>query len=110
MDFIVTEITQDNFKKEVMESKTLVLVDFYADWCGPCKSMDSSLEELYQQYSDKIVIYKANLENNSQLANEYRVMALPTLLFFQHGELIKKHVGLISKKDLAIDIERLAGA
>lgn len=107
MDFTLIEITQDNFQEEVIENDSLVLIDFYADWCGPCKKMDVSIKEINQQYADKIKICKANLEDNSQLAAKYEIMSLPAILFFKEGKFIQKHVGLRSKKDLVLDIEGL---
>jgi len=93
-------LDKENFKKEVLESAKIVLVDFYADWCSPCQALSPILEELARKYSGKIKIAKFNIEEGQSLALEYEVMSLPTLIIFQKGKEIKRIVGLQSKEEL----------
>ena len=86
-------VTKDNFKAEVLESSTPVLVDFWADWCMPCKMIAPVLKELSDEYEGKIKIGKLNVDEHGDLASEYNVLSIPTLLLFKDGEVVKQHVG-----------------
>ena len=86
-------LTTDNFQKEVLESSTPVLVDFWADWCMPCKMIAPVLEELAEEYDGKIRIGKLNVDEHSDIAGEYNVLSIPTLLLFKDGKVAKQHVG-----------------
>ena len=99
------EITDDNFQSEVMDDKGLVVVDYYADWCIPCKMIGTAVEELSEEYSDKIKIVKGDISKNGIALNKFGITAIPAILIFKEGELINKHIGLRSKKDLRKDIE-----
>ena len=96
----VKEYTSDDFKSEVVESDSPVLVDFWAEWCGPCKMLTPILEELSSELKDKIKIVKVNLDENQDLALEYSVRSIPTLILFGDGKLIDTKVGLLPKSDL----------
>ncbi len=89
-----------NFHEVVLQSEIPVLVDFYADWCGPCKMMSPILEELDQEFDGKIKIVKINVDNNPELASEYGVMSIPNMIIFESGKQKENIVGARSKQDL----------
>lgn len=100
--------TSDNFEAEVLKSELPVMVDFYADWCGPCKMLAPAVAALELLYEGKVKIGKLNVDNASDIAEKYNVMSIPTLLFFQNGEVVEKSVGLITKDVLQEKIEAIA--
>src|SRR5471032_1502257 len=104
---LIVTLTQDNFETEALKSTTTVLVDFWAEWCGPCKMIAPVLDELAEEYSGKIRIGKVNIDNESSLASKYGVRAIPTLLLFQNGEVAEQIVGLRSKRDLKASFDKL---
>ena len=104
----ILTLTQDNFTKEVLQSATPVLVDFWAEWCGPCKMIAPILDELAQEYDGRIRIGKVNIDDHQELAAQYRVSAIPTLLLFRQGEVAEQIVGLKSKRDLKASFDRVA--
>lgn len=89
-----------NFHEVVLQSEIPVLVDFYADWCGPCKMMSPILEELSQEFDGKIKIVKINVDNNPELSSEYSVMSIPNMIIFENGKQKENIVGARSKQDL----------
>lgn len=93
-------ITDSNFEEEVMKSSLPVLVDFYADWCGPCKMMAPIVEQLAEAYEGKCKVGKCNIDENMELAQKYRVMSIPTLIIFKGGEVVSTSVGAITKNEL----------
>jgi thioredoxin 1 len=93
------QITDDNFKELVNGDKPL-MVDFWAEWCGPCRMIGPIVEELAQEYVDKIIIGKANVDENVELAGEFGIRSIPTLLFFKNGVVVDKHVGAASKSEI----------
>ena len=104
----IITLTQDNFTQEVLQSATPVLVDFWAEWCGPCKMIAPILDELAQEYDGRIRIGKVNIDDHQELAAQYRVSAIPTLLLFRQGEVAEQIVGLKSKRDLKASFDRVA--
>jgi thioredoxin 1 len=104
----IINLTQDNFAKEVLESSTPILVDFWAEWCGPCKMIAPVLDELAEEYDGKVKIGKVNIDNEQGLAAEYGVRAIPTLLLFQNGQVTEQIVGLKSKRDLKNSFDKVA--
>jgi len=97
-------ITNDNFEAEVLKSEMPVLVDFYADWCGPCKMMAPTVEKIAEAYEGKIKVGKCNIDENSEIAVKYRVMSIPTFAVFKNGEIATITVGAMSQADLEAKI------
>ena len=96
----VLKISSENFKEEVLNSKTPVLIDFYADWCGPCNAMAPVIEELAKELEVKVKVGKINVDENPDIAVEYNVMSIPTLIVFKNGKEEKRLVGLRNKEEL----------
>ncbi len=92
--------TDANFEQEVLKSELPVLVDFYADWCGPCQMMGPVIDKLAEEYEGKFNIGKVNVDQNGTTAQAYRVMSIPTLLFFKNGEVVDKVMGAVAKATL----------
>jgi len=90
------QISNDNFQKLVSGNKPL-MVDFWAEWCGPCRMIGPIVEELAQEYGDQVVVGKVNVDENDELASEFGIRSIPTILFFKNGEVVEKHVGAASK-------------
>ena len=105
---LISALTQDNFEKEVLQSATPVLVDFWAEWCGPCKMIAPLLDELAAEYTGKIKIGKVNIDEQQELATKYGIRAIPTLLLIHKGEVTEQMVGAKSKSVLKASFDRLA--
>lgn len=99
------QFTDANFQKEALESDIPVLVDFYADWCGPCKMVAPIVAELAEEYAGKIKIGKLNVDEASETASRYRVMSIPTLMIFKNGAAVDTVVGAVPKKVLKDKLE-----
>ncbi len=95
----VLKITGKDFKKEVLESTNTVLVDFYADWCGPCKMLSPIIDEIAKE-NDNIKVVKINIDEEQDLAVEYQVMSIPTLVVIKNGKEINRSIGLIDKSEI----------
>lgn len=94
------EFTSENFETEVLKSEVPVLVDFYADWCGPCKMMGPVVEELAGEYEGRAKVGKLNVDNSDDIAARYRVMTIPTIMVIKDGEITDKFVGVQNKTKL----------
>jgi thioredoxin 1 len=101
-------LTQDNFETEVLQSSQPVLVDFWAEWCGPCKAIAPILDELAHDYDGKVRIGKVDIDQHQALAAQYGITAIPTLLLFKQGQVVDQIRGLRSKKDLKNSLDRAA--
>ena len=93
----VKEITSTNFNDEVLESDTPVLVDFWAEWCGPCRAIGPVVDEIANDYDGKVSVGKLNVDNENQLAMEYGVRSIPALLIFNNGTVVNQIVGAVPK-------------
>jgi thioredoxin 1 len=104
----IVTLTKTNFDQEVLKSSTPVLVDFWAEWCGPCKMVAPILDELASEYEGKVKIGKVNIDEHQDLATEYGIRAIPTLLLFKDGQVTDQIVGLRSKRDFKTKLDRVA--
>ena len=98
-------LTSSSFEQEVYQAEVPVLVDFYADWCGPCKAMAPVVEELAKEYEGKAKVGKINTDENQDIAIEYSVMSIPTFIVFKDGKAVKKMIGMQDKRTLIAAIE-----
>ncbi|MBG02083.1 MAG: thioredoxin [Acidimicrobiaceae bacterium] len=96
----INQVTDKNFEKEVLSSSLPVLVDFWAEWCGPCKMIGPILEEINQELNKKIRIVKVDVDSNSQTAMKYAIRSIPTLIIIKEGSVIAQHIGAASKAQL----------
>ena len=95
----VIKVNKDNFEEEVLKSDKIVLVDFFADWCGPCKMLSPIVEQVANE-NENIKVCKINTDTEPVLAFEYKIMSIPTLISFKDGVLYKKSIGLVSKDEI----------
>jgi len=96
---------EKNFKKEITDSGMPVLVDFWAEWCMPCKMLNPILEELSKEYTGKVKFGKVNIDHNHKIATEYGIMSIPTVMFFKNGQAHDQVVGALNKSQLKKKIE-----
>ncbi len=93
-------LTAENFKKEVLESTVPVLVDFWAEWCMPCKMIGPSVAQLAEAYRDKIKVGKLNVDDESDIASQYGIISIPTLIVFQGGQVARQKVGAMPRHEI----------
>ena len=103
------KLTADNFKAEVLESEIPVFVDFWAEWCGPCRSQAPIFAALESRYEGKIKFAKLNIDEEGPLAVTYRIMSIPTLVLFENGDAVERLVGLRSEEELREFLDGEAG-
>ncbi len=101
----VFEFTDANFKSEAMESDQPVLVDFWAEWCGPCRMLTPVIDELAEDYAGRAKVGKVDVDANREVAAQFSIMSIPTIVILKKGEVVKKFVGVSSKADLAAAID-----
>ena len=104
---LIVALTQESFAHQVLQSPVPVLVDFWAEWCGPCKMIAPLLDELADEYEGKVKIGKVNIDEQQALAAEYGVRAIPTLLLFNKGQVADQIVGARSKRDFKTSLDRV---
>ncbi|KKL52282.1 hypothetical protein LCGC14_2287060 [marine sediment metagenome] len=105
----VIEVTDENFEQEVIQSDIPVLVDFWADWCGPCKIFKPVIEKIAKEYEGKLKVCEVDTTISRNIGINYKIKALPSLLIFKDGEVKNKSVGLKSKADIIKNIEEVIG-
>ncbi len=103
----IVVLNSGNFPSEVLQSTTPVLVDFWAEWCGPCKMIAPVLDELAGEFDGRVKIGKVNIDEDQNLASQYGVCAIPTLLIFKNGEVAEQIVGMRSKRDLKSSLDKV---
>ncbi|MFQ5634456.1 MAG: thioredoxin [Gammaproteobacteria bacterium] len=96
----IISITNENFESEVLKSEQPVLVDFWAEWCGPCKMIAPILEQIAEEYKGRLSLAKLDVEENQNIAMQYGVRSIPTLMLFKGGVVEAQHVGMLSKEQL----------
>lgn len=102
-------VTDDTFEQEVLKSDVPVIVDFWAEWCGPCKMIAPIVEEIGNQYGDKLKVAKVDVDSNTKVATQYGIMSIPSLLFFKGGEVVDQIVGAVPKKDIEARLTKVMG-
>ena len=100
MSDFIQHVTEDSFEPNVLKSDVPVLVDYWAEWCGPCKALAPLLEDLAKDYGGKLKIAKVNVDENQQLARKYNIKAIPTLMLFKDGNVQASKLGMMSKPQL----------
>ena len=93
----IVHLTDDNFEDEVIKSDILAMVDFWAEWCGPCKVIAPAVDELAEEYNGKVKVGKLNVDDNPNVSAKYSIRGIPTLLFFKEGKVVNQLVGVQSK-------------
>ena len=104
---MAVEITDANFEEVVLNSKLPVLVDFWAEWCGPCRMVGPIVDELHTEYEGKAIIGKVNVDNNPGVSAQFGVRNIPTILFIKGGEVVDKSVGAVPKAQLASKLDAI---
>mgnify|MGYP002838680886 FL=1 len=97
---MTTSVNNETFASEVLEQSKLVLVDFWAEWCGPCKQIAPTLEELAEKYSENLSVCKVDVDSNRELALQYNVRSIPSLMIFKNGEMVDSLIGAVSLEEL----------
>ena len=104
---MVSDITDQEFEQKIIKSKQTALVDMWAPWCGPCRIVAPVVDKLSQKYDGKCKFYKMNIDENPKTAAKYRVMSIPTLLFFKNGEVVNTVVGAVPERTLSPKVEEI---
>ena len=100
------EFTDTNFEDEAIKSGGVSVVDFWADWCGPCRLITPIIEQLSAEYGDKVKVGKLNVDENSEVSQRYAIRSIPTILIFKNGEVVDRHVGTTTKSALQQKIDQ----
>lgn len=101
----VLKLTGENFEEEVLKNEGTVLVDFYADWCGPCRMMTPIIENIGRELEGKITVAKINIDDNQDIAMKYQIMSIPTMIIFKNGEPRKTFVGVRDKDEIMKELK-----
>ncbi len=104
----VQAVTSGDFEDQVLKSDKPVLVDFWAEWCGPCRTLGPILDEVSTEMADKALVVKVNVDENGELAQQYGIRGIPTMIFFKDGEAAKTLVGIQPKEEIKKTLEELA--
>ncbi len=101
----VLKINNENYEEEVLKSNKPVIIDFYADWCGPCRMMSPIIDEIAEEKAESIKVGKVNVDENQELAMKYGVMSIPTIVIIKNGEVSKTFVGVRNKNEILEEIQ-----
>lgn len=104
---MTVEVNDSNFEEKVLKSDKPVIVDFWAEWCGPCRMIGPIVEELSEDYKDQVVCTKLDVDSNPGVASKYGIRNIPTILFFKNGEIVDKQVGAVPKSNLEAKLKPL---
>ncbi len=100
------DLTKENFQQEVLKSEQPVIVDFWAAWCGPCKALSPTVEEIGAEFQGKAKVMKVNVDDQNELAMQYGIMSLPTLKFFKNGEIVGEIIGAAPKATIVAELQK----
>jgi len=100
------DLNKDNFKKEVLESELPVIVDFWATWCGPCKVLSPTVEEIGKEFAGKAHVHKMDVDQNNETAMQYNIMSIPTLKFFKGGKIVGEIIGAAPKASIVAELNK----
>lgn len=101
----VFKITEENFEEEVMNEIKPVIVDFYADWCGPCKMMSPIIDKIAEELGDTVKVGKVNTDENLDLAQRFNIMSIPTIMIFKNGNISKTFIGVTDKNEIINEVK-----
>ena len=101
----VVKITEENFEEEVINETKPVIVDFYADWCGPCKMMSPIIDNIAEELGDMVKVGKVNTDENLDLATKFNVMSIPTIMIFKNGNIAKTFIGVTDKNEIINEVK-----
>jgi len=104
---MVKEFTDSNFESEVLKAKGVVLVDVFAQWCGPCKAMSPTIDAISEEYKDKAKVGKLDVDKSPNIPGKYNILSVPTLMLFKDGQLVDQIIGLVSKPALQKKLDAL---
>tara|TARA_B100002051_G_scaffold81556_2_gene77876 strand:+ start:4961 stop:5293 length:333 start_codon:yes stop_codon:yes gene_type:complete len=107
MSDFTKDVNENDFDSMVINSDKPVLVDFWAEWCGPCKMLTPTIDAISEEYNDKSVIVKVNVDEAPAIATKYGIRSIPSLLFFNNGEVVEQKVGAVSKDELTAVLDKL---
>ena len=103
----MAKIATNSHFQEILSGELPVLVDFWATWCGPCRALSPTVEEIAEEYAGKVDVVKCTVDDADQIAMQYRIMSIPTLLYFKGGQLVDRTVGLVDKDDIVARLSKL---
>ncbi|MBI3592078.1 MAG: thioredoxin [Nitrospirae bacterium] len=106
----IVELTSAAWNQEVLQAQELVMIDFWAVWCGPCRMIAPTVEELAKEYAGKVKVGKLNTDENPDIASQYKIMGIPTIMFFKDGQKVDQVVGAVPKPQLKSKIDALLGS
>src|SRR3989304_2113772 len=101
------EITQENFEKEVLQSELPVLIDFWAEWCAPCRGIAPIVKEIAEEFNGSLKVGKVDVDSNPEIAAQHRIFSIPTLVFFKKGKVVKEVVGAVPKEHLVSKVKEV---